>query len=627
MARSKKAVAASSTTSSSKVKKGGKKGGKKAPQKDAAEEKKAPPRVNALAKVLHDAQRSVASHKRGFETLAQIQTADPEAFVDDFVDMLKRVLVVPKKEPSVDRLLTFFTKYATRPCEDPETRDQFAEFLMRFCLEHTAAADKQVRGRVCQIVAQVLNNMPENAEINEEIYDEVCDRMMLRTRDKIPHIRAQAAVALSRLQDPTDMEDPVLLEYIRMMEHDSCKDVRKAAVQNIGVSMETLPYILRRSRDTAVEVRKMCFDVVTSKVDIRSLSIKQRVTLLKNGIDDREDVVQRACRDLCNSWLLKKEGDVIALLKCFNVENFTADSYAISNFIINNVDLNKTPSPPYTSGNVTPESVLYWRVLCETLKKQKKWDMLDHCVPSTFEYVELVDAHKEDSFIAVQLVKLAVHLDFCDQVGRRKIEAFLKDDILKCLDVDEDLVPEALVVLRRMETGERAYVNSVMEVVHEVHEPLESVECQLEMEEKEALEDEIADLQDLLVTLQEKRDTLVQQEEYELALGVKKEIRAAKQKYEEKEKLLDTDFESEKRQSRELTIIAYLLASVSLHCPLASFGNVLEDSILPGVDSEQPFIRNMAIKSLGTFCLMNKVSFLCSVAFFYLFVYCIYFLF
>ena len=51
--------------------------------------------------------------------------------------------------------------------------------------------------------------------------DGVQESMLDRLRDKVPLVRAHAVAALERLQDPSDKEDPVCTEYIRMLQVDS----------------------------------------------------------------------------------------------------------------------------------------------------------------------------------------------------------------------------------------------------------------------------------------------------------------------------------------------------------------------------------------------------------------------
>lgn len=48
--------------------------------------------------------------------------------------------------------------------------------------------------------------MPENAQIDDDLFDKIKEAMLIRLKDKIPNVRLQAVLALSRLQDPKDEE-------------------------------------------------------------------------------------------------------------------------------------------------------------------------------------------------------------------------------------------------------------------------------------------------------------------------------------------------------------------------------------------------------------------------------------
>jgi Chromosome condensation complex Condensin, subunit G len=62
--------------------------------------------------------------------------------------------------------------------------------------------------------------------------------------------------------------------------------VRRSVLSCVGRSSVTLPHILERTRDVKDTVRRHAY-VVLSKISIRSLTIKQRERLLREGLMDR----------------------------------------------------------------------------------------------------------------------------------------------------------------------------------------------------------------------------------------------------------------------------------------------------------------------------------------------------
>lgn len=63
---------------------------------------------------------------------------------------------------------------------------------------------------MCQLINKLLGSLPENAQIEDELFDQINTAMQLRARDKVPNVRIQAVLALSRLQDPKDDQCPVV---------------------------------------------------------------------------------------------------------------------------------------------------------------------------------------------------------------------------------------------------------------------------------------------------------------------------------------------------------------------------------------------------------------------------------
>ena len=65
------------------------------------------------------------------------------------------------------------------------------------------------------------------------------ETMLCRMTDKIPVVRVQAINALTRLQDPTDMDCPIIQAYLQHMNCDSspgeAETDGRAAIMFVGV--------------------------------------------------------------------------------------------------------------------------------------------------------------------------------------------------------------------------------------------------------------------------------------------------------------------------------------------------------------------------------------------------------
>lgn len=52
--------------------------------------------------------------------------------------------------------------------------------------------------------------MGEDAQIDDDLYDRIYECMLKRMRDLYPIVRIQAIFALARLQDPQDLDCPII---------------------------------------------------------------------------------------------------------------------------------------------------------------------------------------------------------------------------------------------------------------------------------------------------------------------------------------------------------------------------------------------------------------------------------
>lgn len=132
----------------------------------------------AVFSSLDDAQRSFASHHDACSTLAKVCMTDAVVFWKYTIQALNRVLVIYSRDPPVERLVEFFSKFAvylsskesnTEGKNGSNHRDACTTF-MRYLIHHTSASSKAVRFRTTQILSRILVNLPEDAEISEAVW-------------------------------------------------------------------------------------------------------------------------------------------------------------------------------------------------------------------------------------------------------------------------------------------------------------------------------------------------------------------------------------------------------------------------------------------------------------------------
>jgi len=450
----------------------------------------------SVIRVLDECQRGTGVHSRAVSMVRNMLREDEAGVEAELWGCLRHCLLVFKREATVERLMRFLVTLVVECMSGgQEEETAFAErMLMRF-LEHSGAADKAVRFRVCQFTAGVIAQMGEEAEVSDELWDVVMERMMVRLKDKVPVVRAHAAAALGRLQDPGDDEqdlfadDPVVEEYIRMLKEDRSKDVRKAVLANIAVCDRTITLVLQRCRDVSDEVRRCAFLVLAAKVEPSMLSISQRAFIALNGLRDRSLSVRNACEKelVCKAWLGACDGDAMELLRMLDIES-SSDSELAGQLCIRSLlakDLIRAPGDDVLGGDepLTAEAALVLRTRIEDLARSRS-PAIEDALPEPALLSKLLLAHKEDEFIFRQLLHVARRMEFWDEGGRKMLGSMLFDILVRSETVKEAAVDD-------LERADNVLV-SLLHVMHLVHK--DERECtRVLMEALECLRGDLAD--------------------------------------------------------------------------------------------------------------------------------------
>ena len=58
---------------------------------------------------------------------------------------------------------------------------------------------------------------------SDDLFEQLRSALVARLSDKVPGVRAEAVRAAHRLQDPTDGEDEIVTEFVRLLTSDSSK--------------------------------------------------------------------------------------------------------------------------------------------------------------------------------------------------------------------------------------------------------------------------------------------------------------------------------------------------------------------------------------------------------------------
>ncbi|XP_040343255.1 condensin complex subunit 3 isoform X3 [Herpailurus yagouaroundi] len=576
---------------------------------------------------------------------------DKTIFHEEFVHYLKYAMVVYKREPAVERVIEFAAKFVTSfhqsDTEDDEEEEDcgILNYLFTFLLKSHEANSNAVRFRACQLINKLLGSMPENAQIDDDLFDKINEAMLIRLKDKIPNVRIQAVLALSRLQDPKDDECPVVKAYATLIENDSNPEVRRAVLSCIAPSAKTLPKIVGRTKDVKEAVRKLAYQVLAEKVHMRAMSIAQRVMLLQQGLNDRSDAVKQAMqKHLLQGWLRFTEGNILELLHRLDVENSSEVAVSVLNALFSVTPLNELAEICKNNDGrklipletLTPENALYWRVLCEYVKSKgdEGEEVLEQILPEPVVYAEYLlsyiqsipvvkDDKKSDfsyignlmskEFIGQQLILIIKSLDTSEEGGRKRLLAILQE-ILTLPTTPISLLSFLVERLLCIVTDDNKRTQIVTEIISEIRAPIVTVgvDDPADVRKKEL---RMAEIKVKLIEAKEALENCINLQDFNQASELKEEIKAledAKVKLlKETEQLEIKEVHIEKNDAETLQkclILCYeLLKQMSTSTGIgATMNGIIESLILPGIVSVHPIVRNLAILCLGCCGLQNQ---------------------
>ncbi|XP_067656291.1 condensin complex subunit 3-like isoform X2 [Haliotis asinina] len=610
-----------------------------------------------LLDVFDQCQDGMQCHNRLLKSMAKIyQSMEFDAFWTEFVHYLKYSMVVFKREAAVERTIDFVAKFAvaTTKRQDQqqegagdkgeenvaEMEDESNKFLLtilEFLLQSHSAKERGVRFRCCQLINKLLSNLGDEAQIDDDLYDKIYTSMLERLRDKVPVVRMHAVLALSRLQDPTDENCPVIKAYLFLISRDPNPDVRRAVLSCIAPSTKTLLAIIERTRDVKDTVRRVAYNVIAEKIHIKALSIAQRIQLLQDGLSDRADMVKEACATkLLQAWLLQFQGSALQLLQSLDVEQSVDVCQQVLyklfekvpvEEVVDNFDL-LGEETLISDDKLTCESAMYWRVLCQFVQEKgvSYEEQLDKVLPSCIvlcKYVrkflerltgcgEDFDRQLELEYIGQQILSLFKYMDLSDQAGRRELEKLLHDMMI-CDHVSHALMKHIISTLHLVKSNTDTLVAYLAETISEIREPITIVEKTLDRDERRQLDLKIANIRVRQHQAKEELEECVRNQEFARAAELKRsvaELDAERSLLLEQGEPQSQEIRTEKNDPftilKCLTVISELLTQLPVKTLTPTLHMLLESQVLPGVQNAESDVRNAAIKALGLSCLLKE---------------------
>ena len=397
--------------------------------------------------------------------------------------------------------------------EEDTTATRFVNILFKHLLKGFPARDKNVRLRCCGCVALLINGLES---LDEGMFDTLSRFLLERTHDREASVRVQAVVALARLQMGEEEEaggaqTTTSRLLLHMLRYDPSAEVRRAALFNTTPRAATLPYLLERLQDVDATNRRcvyqgslrMLLDAQPrveheghSVVAALGLSDRAAAEVVRTGMHERDPTVRRAARKLAGHWLDACGGDLLLLLDQLHVaQSDCGESVVMALFDDRHEVLAHAgvllADPEAYWREMTPGKALLAKCFVLYCTHNQLESRLEACLPPVTalafhtqrEYEQLSDLleqqaaeEMEDDMPAVQdeqsgervfvvneLLAIAMHCDYGDEVGRRKMFMLVRE-MLGNAWLPSTLVPRCLDVLLGLASDQRDYVQMVVEL-------------------------------------------------------------------------------------------------------------------------------------------------------------------
>ncbi|KAG9299295.1 hypothetical protein G9A89_013943 [Geosiphon pyriformis] len=577
-----------------------------------------------LEKVFEGSSRSAAGR-----TSSSFQSTEngEQAFNREFVRNLNKVLAIKKKDPSADRVIKFVgafiqfivekgikarDEFIFQESDDEAISSRFVTFIIGHILRGIDAKDKHLRLRVCQSLA-LLSPSSLNF-LSDALFERLKAKLIDRVRDKETSVRAQAIIALSKLQgEDIENDREVTDKLCEILQNDPSAEVRRAALSYVAHNEKTIPFLLERARDIDPITRRSVYTKTMEVIaDFRILKIEDRENLLNCGLTDRDPVVKQACtKMLSTNWIYHANNDVLEFLERLDVVSSNIAKEALLACFASRPDLIETLQfDDNFWDTLTVERAFLARVYSEFCKEDTgKFDEAMPEVTRLAFYIQkynncIHEASEEDQinyeFVLGQLLILAGFLDYSDEVGRRTMFTLLRK-MLMLPQIADEHIELIIEVMNRTTINERDFTRSIIEIISDLRESLDSDDTSFRHPHQP--EELTVNMSHLSINPESIKDF-----GRSPAVGTSRARASSIDSLEEEEEDYKDDDDPVWIDLKCLRIVRSMLEKNEqnlLENP--SMYGLLNDLIAPSVQSREPIIREMGVHCLGLCCLLDQV--------------------
>lgn len=572
----------------------------------------------SLASVFQEAQSTYAGHRRHAAVLRKIQEkANDQSLADAFNywfdRLVARVLPLKRQEVTGDRIVRLVGLFVAQAADNLMT--SFVDQFVRYTLRGAESRDKNVRFRVCQLLAVVMDNL---GEIDESLYKLVLWCASKRVNDREPSVRVQAVFCLTKFQDDEIMNsihdaNEATKILLRLVQNDPAAEVRRAAMLNLIQQPCIRPYSLERARDVNSINRRLVYSRI-----MRSwkLVIFERVErpiideIMKWGLEDREESVRNACIKLItHDWINLMDGDLIKLVEKLDVTKSKFSVKAVQALLKVRPDIiSNIKFPDELWKELTVELAFLFRIVYTHCTDNGMIDAIDSNFPESANLSKIIqfyidlrlnsNLNRADraalEFILEQLLITANQYDYSDEVGRRSMLNVIRN-MLAFRELPRNLIQIGHKVLRTLSISEKDFVSMAVEIINDIRD--DDIEKQ-EIIEKNKSNDQSDrsdndDDDDALSSFHSAVENLVS------GKGPNTEDEILRRLPREREASPETIKLCLERSSCMLELVgSSLIGDIMI-------SSLVDTLIMPAVRNNDTAIRELGVRNLGLCCLLD----------------------
>ncbi|CAG9559116.1 unnamed protein product [Danaus chrysippus] len=516
--------------------------------------------------IFQNVQYNIVHHRKYVKEMTKLyRKTKADDFNESFKNALFYLFTFGDTSSNVDRVIQYVATF----CTSLDDEEEFLMFIFDIIFECQCVSSQSVRYRATQLLAAVLGALGEDAYLDEDLCDKLLNYQLQRLQDPRGAVRCRAALALSRLQNPSDPDDEVTRGYRFHMSCDPNSSVRRAVVMSIAKCTRNIPFLLERLCDVDEAVRRAAFLVIAA-MNVTQLRVRQRILTLKVGLTERSPRVRRVVEEiLIPTWLSSFKGNIIDFLKALRLDN--SDDEKDSQYIVEKLLqslLKRLPKsellewlPIDKSLRVIPadklnkEIVWYWRQLAEHFQNIDDEESLETILPDLVVLTGYIKAivespcpNKKDDpvsystrqFVLYELAKMLRTYDTSDPASRDALQSLITDTltgnhfICNYDPLSEDVIRAFVSALELVLPDVTSRVELVRNVLSTLREPPE-VEEEVPPPTLDDIEAKLqrAKLRVSLNVAIEAQDEAVRLENYTLAAECKAKVADIQKKLEE----------------------------------------------------------------------------------------------